>query len=26
MAQGSPEAILDNADVRRVYLGDSFKL
>ena len=26
LAQGSPEAILDNADVRRVYLGDSFKL
>ena len=24
LAQGSPEAILDNADVRRVYLGDNF--
>ncbi|MCC7635148.1 LPS export ABC transporter ATP-binding protein [Stenotrophomonas rhizophila] len=26
LAQGAPEAILANADVRRVYLGDTFKL
>ncbi len=26
LAQGSPEAILANADVRRVYLGESFQL
>jgi lipopolysaccharide export system ATP-binding protein len=26
LAQGAPDAILDNADVRRVYLGDTFKL
>ena len=26
LAQGSPEQILDNPDVRRVYLGDTFKL
>jgi len=26
LAQGSPEAILDNADVRRVYLGETFRL
>jgi lipopolysaccharide export system ATP-binding protein len=26
LAQGSPDQILDNPDVRRVYLGDTFKL
>ena len=26
LAQGAPEALLANADVRRVYLGDSFTL
>jgi lipopolysaccharide export system ATP-binding protein len=26
LAQGSPEAVLANPDVRRVYLGDSFRL
>ncbi len=26
LAQGSPEALLSNPDVRRVYLGDSFTL
>ena len=26
LAQGTPEQILDNPDVRRVYLGDTFKL
>ena len=26
LAQGAPDAILENADVRRVYLGDTFKL
>jgi len=26
LAQGSPEAILANADVRRVYLGETFRL
>ncbi len=26
LAQGAPDAILANADVRRVYLGDTFKL
>jgi lipopolysaccharide export system ATP-binding protein len=26
LAQGAPEAILANADVRRVYLGETFKL
>ncbi|MGN0864452.1 MAG: LPS export ABC transporter ATP-binding protein [Stenotrophomonas koreensis] len=26
LAQGSPAQILDNPDVRRVYLGDTFKL
>jgi lipopolysaccharide export system ATP-binding protein len=26
LAQGSPDAILENADVRRVYLGETFKL
>ena len=26
LAQGAPADLLDNADVRRVYLGDSFKL
>ncbi|SEL76012.1 lipopolysaccharide export system ATP-binding protein [Pseudoxanthomonas sp. GM95] len=26
LAQGAPEALLDNADVRRVYLGDTFRL
>lgn len=26
LAQGTPEALLENQDVRRVYLGDSFRL
>jgi lipopolysaccharide export system ATP-binding protein len=26
LAQGSPAALLDNPDVRRVYLGDTFRL
>jgi ABC-type (unclassified) transport system, ATPase component len=26
LAQGTPAQILDNPDVRRVYLGDTFKL
>ena len=26
LAQGSPEAVLANPDVRRVYLGDAFRL
>ena len=26
LAQGSPESILANPDVRRVYLGDTFRL
>jgi lipopolysaccharide export system ATP-binding protein len=26
LAQGRPQALLDNADVRKVYLGQSFKL
>jgi lipopolysaccharide export system ATP-binding protein len=26
LAQGAPEALLQNQDVRRVYLGDAFKL
>ncbi|MGE8249818.1 MAG: lipopolysaccharide ABC transporter ATP-binding protein, partial [Stenotrophomonas bentonitica] len=26
LAQGAPDEILANADVRRVYLGDTFKL
>ncbi|MFN7136872.1 MAG: hypothetical protein ACK4MU_05060, partial [Thermomonas sp.] len=26
LAQGTPEAVLQNADVRRVYLGDDFRL
>jgi lipopolysaccharide export system ATP-binding protein len=26
LAQGAPDAILENADVRRVYLGETFKL
>ncbi len=26
LAQGSPEALLSNPDVRRVYLGDTFRL
>ena len=26
LTQGSPEAILQNPDVRRVYLGDTFRL
>jgi lipopolysaccharide export system ATP-binding protein len=26
LAQGSPAAILENPDVRRVYLGDAFRL
>ncbi len=26
LAQGTPDQILDNPDVRRVYLGDTFKL
>ena len=26
LAQGSPEDVLNNADVRRVYLGESFRL
>jgi len=26
MAQGTPDAVLDNKEVRRVYLGDSFRL
>lgn len=26
LMEGTPEAIVDHADVRRVYLGDSFKL
>jgi lipopolysaccharide export system ATP-binding protein len=26
LAQGSPEAVLANPDVRRVYLGESFRL
>ena len=26
LAQGSPDEVLANADVRRVYLGDSFRL
>ena len=26
LAQGSPDAVLANPDVRRVYLGDSFRL
>ena len=26
LAQGAPQALLDDADVRRVYLGDSFRL
>ena len=26
LAQGAPDALLDNPDVRRVYLGDSFRL
>ena len=26
LAQGSPDALLSNADVRRVYLGDTFRL
>ena len=26
LAQGSPEAVLENPDVRRVYLGESFRL
>jgi lipopolysaccharide export system ATP-binding protein len=26
LAQGSPDALLSNPDVRRVYLGDTFRL
>jgi lipopolysaccharide export system ATP-binding protein len=26
LAQGAPEALLANQDVRRVYLGDAFTL
>ncbi|HRF83620.1 MAG: LPS export ABC transporter ATP-binding protein [Xanthomonadales bacterium] len=26
LAQGAPDALLDNPDVRRVYLGDAFRL
>ena len=26
LAQGAPETLLENPDVRRVYLGDTFKL
>jgi len=26
LAQGAPQAVLGNADVRRVYLGDAFRL
>ena len=26
LAQGAPQAVLENAEVRRVYLGDSFRL
>ncbi|HQW59775.1 MAG TPA: LPS export ABC transporter ATP-binding protein, partial [Thermomonas sp.] len=26
LAQGAPDALLENPDVRRVYLGDAFKL
>jgi lipopolysaccharide export system ATP-binding protein len=26
LTQGTPDAVLENADVRRVYLGDSFRL
>ena len=26
LAQGSPDALLENPDVRRVYLGDTFRL
>ena len=26
LAQGAPEELLNNTDVRRVYLGDSFTL
>ena len=26
MAEGTPREIVDNADVRRAYLGDDFKL
>jgi lipopolysaccharide export system ATP-binding protein len=26
LAQGAPDALLANPDVRRVYLGDSFRL
>jgi lipopolysaccharide export system ATP-binding protein len=26
LAQGSPDALLSNPDVRRVYLGESFRL
>jgi lipopolysaccharide export system ATP-binding protein len=26
LAQGSPDALLANPDVRRVYLGESFRL
>jgi len=26
LAQGAPETILNNPDVRRVYLGEAFRL
>jgi lipopolysaccharide export system ATP-binding protein len=26
LAQGTPAEIIDNADVRRVYLGEHFKM
>jgi lipopolysaccharide export system ATP-binding protein len=26
LAQGTPTEIIDNADVRRVYLGEHFKM
>jgi lipopolysaccharide export system ATP-binding protein len=26
LAQGAPDALLSNPDVRRVYLGDTFRL
>jgi ABC-type (unclassified) transport system, ATPase component len=26
LAQGAPDELLSNTDVRRVYLGDSFRL
>jgi lipopolysaccharide export system ATP-binding protein len=26
LAEGSPAAVLGNADVRRVYLGDGFRM